>query len=574
MPQANSKLPHVLCAEVATDFRRPQIRCGKNAPTDIGGYAQLASQPRQERLGLFGLACRTLCSLLIGLLFVPAGLAAAPNTPATMGAPLDIGNRRQVFIDRQFLASAREVELVQHQPRKTGERTLVPDKPWEQGGLGCYACALKDAETYHLWYPTDAGFCYARSKDGISWEKPNLGLAEFHGSRDNNIVIGHGAAGLTNCGSEGMVFLDPKAPADEKFRYAVRISDELKDTVIFSSPDGIHWRLTHQKVLTFTHPEGRQHLDSQNVIFWDDRINKYVAYMRRNQFLPGVRGRSVARSESDHLGGFTEVQDSPVVLATDALDPALAGKPVLDYYTSGVIKYLWAQDAYYMFPQAYFHYIPGAFAEFRKAVPVNAGPLDTQFAASRDGITWQRFDRRPFVSLGLKGDFDSKTARLFHGLVPSPDGRELYMYYLGTDQLHGWGRDEKNNRLLTEAGLAPTGGPDVISRLVLRRDGFISARAAYTGGEFTTPPMKFTGRELVLNVDTSAAGLLRCELISENGEALAGFQLADCDLIHTANELDRTVKWRGRSDVSALAGKPVKLRVEFRDTDLYAFQFR
>ena len=148
------------------------------------------------------------------------------------------------------------------------------------------------------------------------------------------------------------------------------------------------------------------------------------------------------------------------------------------------------------------------------------------------------------------------------------------MYYLGCDTLHGWGRDERNNRLLTAAGLAPTYDTNVISRLVLRRDGFISVRAAYAGGEFTTPPLKFSGCELVLNVDTSAAGLLRCELLGEKGEPIEGFRLADCDLIHTANEVDRPVKWRGKGDLSALAGKPVRLRVEFRDTDLYAFQFR
>ena len=64
-----------------------------------------------------------------------------------------------------------------------------------------------------------------------------------------------GAGGIDKCSSEGMVFYDPTAPEDRRFRYAMRISDELKDTVVFSSPDGIHWRLTHKNVLTFTRPE-------------------------------------------------------------------------------------------------------------------------------------------------------------------------------------------------------------------------------------------------------------------------------------------------------------------------------
>jgi hypothetical protein len=524
-------------------------------------------------------------SVMRSLLFsMPIGavLLAAP------AAPLDIGNRRQVFIDRQLLATAREVELVVHPPRKTGERTVVPDRPWERNDLGCYSTVIKVGDVYHMWYASHPGLCYARSKDGIAWEKPVLGLAEFEGSRSNNIVVGHGAGGIEKISTEGVVFYDPKAPEDQRFRYATRISDELKDTVIFSSPDGIHFRQTHTKVLTFTRSDKRQHLDSQNMIFWDDRINKYVAYMRRNQFEPGQRNRSVARSEADNLNGFAEVQDSPIVLQPDALDAKLGGKVAVDYYTSSTMKYPWAQDAYYMFPQAYFHYLPGQLPEFLKECPANAGPLDTRFAASRDGITWNRFDRRPWVGLGMKGDFDSANARVFAGLVPSLDGREMYMYYLGCDTLHGWSdhdpkskpddrerqRAERNNRLLTAAGLAPTLNTNVISRLVLRRDGFISARAAYTGGEFTTPPLKFSGRELMFNVDTSAAGLVRCELQDEKGEAIEGYKLADCDVIHTCNEIDRPVKWHGKSDVSALAGKPVRLRVEFRDADLYAFQFR
>ena len=501
-------------------------------------------------------------------------LIFATSAKAAPAEPLDIGNRRQVFIDRLFLAGAKDVELVVHPPQKTGERTIVPDRPWERNDVGCYSTVLKIGDVYHMWYASHPGLCYARSKDGISWEKPVLGLATFDGSKDNNIVVGYGAGGIDKVSTEGVVFYDPKAPQDERFRYATRISDEYKDTVIFSSPDGIHFRKTHDHILHFNRPDKRQHLDSQNMILWDDRINKYVAYMRRNQFAPGQRNRSVARSESDTLTGFSDVEQSPIVLEPEAQDVTLGGKIAVDYYTSSMTKYAWAQDAYFMFPQAYFHYLPGQFAEFPKQAPANAGPLDTRFAASRDGIKWSRFDRQPFVRLGFKGEFDCYNARVFAGLVPSLDGRELYMYYLGSDTIHGWGRDEKNNRLLTEAGVAPIHDTNVISRLVLRRDGFVSARAAYAGGEFTTPSLKFSGRELVLNVDTSAAGLVRCELLGEDGKPLEGYRLQDCDLIHTANEVDRLVKWKGKSDLSALAGKPVKLRVAYRDTDLYAFQFR
>src|SRR5207244_3347541 len=103
------------------------------------------------------------------------------------------------------------------------------------------------------------------------------------------------------------------------------------------------------------------------------------------------------------------------------------------------------------------------------------------------------------------GEFDSKRIYMVYGVVPAPNETELFMYYLGTSETHGWNRNDENNRLLTLAGLAPT-SLNSISRVVLRRDGFVSVRAAADGGEFTTPPLRFKGDQLLLNVDTSAAG--------------------------------------------------------------------
>ena len=41
----------------------------------------------------------------------------------------------------------------------------------------------------------------------------------------------------------------------------------------------------------------------------------------------------------------------------------------------------------------------------------------------------------------------------------------------------------------------------------------------------------------------------------------------------TADAIAHTVSWKG-GDLSALAGKPVQLRFELKDTDLYALQFQ
>jgi len=36
----------------------------------------------------------------------------------------------------------------------------------------------------HPWF-----LCYAESRDGVKWYKPDLGLFKFNGSKSNNIVL-------------------------------------------------------------------------------------------------------------------------------------------------------------------------------------------------------------------------------------------------------------------------------------------------------------------------------------------------------------------------------------------------
>ena len=513
--------------------------------------------------------------------------AAVPANSAADPVPLDVGNRRQLFLDQLFLQDARGVQLRTHQPRKTGEHTIPADRPWEKGGLGPYSSVLWDQGKYHLWYhamdqklwdssPTAGSICYATSEDGITWRKPDLGLIAYAGNRKNNIVVGHGAAGLS-IGQDGMmVFVDPNAPAVERLRMVNRFSPKGEGKTdgvnILSSADGIHWKLTQQNVMTYRPEVKGHHLDSQNVIFWDADRKAYVAYVRRNLKGTENQGRAIARGESSRLGDFPVAQDLPVVLTPDEPDSVHHGISVVDYYNSAAVRYPWADRAYFIFPQAYYHYTR-QLHEYADGQPTNAGPLDTQFAASRDGLRFERYDRRPFIPLGQKGEFDCHSARMIYGMVPDRSGREIYLYYRASDWLHGWDRNERNRELLTRTGVGADRDIAVLSRVVLRRDGFVSVTAGHESGEFLTPPLKFAGRRLQLNVDTSAIGYVRVACVDGFGQPITGFGLDDCDLIHTANDINRVVTWRGSADLPQTPGGILRLKFALRNTDLYAFQF-
>ena len=107
----------------------------------------------------------------------------------------------------------------------------------------------------------------------------------------------------------------------------------------------------------------------------------------------------------------------------------------------------------------------------------------------------------------------------------------------------------------------------------LRTDGFVSVNAPFAGGEFVTKPVTFTGREMVVNFSTGAAGRLRVELQNAAGEPLPGFALADA-VDQVGDEIDRVVGWKAGRDVGRLAGNAVRLRFVMQDADLYSLRFR
>src|SRR5262249_24523048 len=144
--------------------------------------------------------------------------------------------------------------------------------------------------------------CYAESKDGITWTKPNLGLFEFLRSKDNNIVWmgGKETHNFTP-------FKDKNPSAPEAERYKALAGYPLR---AFISPDGIHWKLLREEpVIT------KGAFDSQNLAFWDTERQQYVAYFR--DFIRPARIRAIKtctstdfRHWSDPV--FLDYGDAPI----------------------------------------------------------------------------------------------------------------------------------------------------------------------------------------------------------------------------------------------------------------------
>ncbi len=455
----------------------------------------------------------------------------------------DIGSTLELFVDDWLIDTMTDTSLKLHPP-VPAETALDFDKPWE-GETSWVANVILDDGRYRLWYRavgpegTTRTTCYAESPDGIHFERPSLGLHEFDGSKDNNIVMG--TKFWNAC-----VFKDPNPSAPDSQRYKGFLRGEKMDeraTIYgFGSPDGIHWEQLQDGPILHAPPDDHPNFDSPNVAFWDVNLGKYVSYLRG--FTPaGEDGegpaqrdtyRSIRRSESDDFLSWT---------VPELVD--MGGREKEHLYTNAATPYFRAPHIYLMFPKRL--RLGRKFHENWVADGLSEGV----FMTSRDGIHWDRRFMGPFIRPGLDSrNWNERNMAAGVGVVPT-GADEISLYYV------------ENYRNPTCR----------LRRGVLRTDGFVSVNAPFGGGEFVTKPLTFTGSELVINYSTSVAGDVRIEMQDEQGKPIEGRSLSASTKIF-GDEIERVVSWGGDSDVSALAGKPVRLRIAMKEADLYSLRFR
>ena len=469
-------------------------------------------------------------------------------------ATVALGSRKHLFIDLSLVERSEHVELRVNPPR-LGSVAIARDRAWEHH-FRFMTTVADDDGLARMWYSArraDKGlrsdrFGYAESEDGVTWRKPNLGLVEVNGRADMNVVPPRPA--------NANVFIDPTAPSSERYKaFGLNLDPELGALGygVFVSSDGLVFR-----------EQGCNGIcawgDTQNMAFWDARLGRYVAYFRGFSVREdGSLRRAVARWETDDLNSrdgwnLDNVPDErhivtqlPIVIACDADDP-----DDMDIYTPSVVRYPGAEDVYLATMSMYHHFTPDEMDEVDP--PSNDGLMDVQLAVSRDGVTWSRPDRRPYVGIDAEGP-GQRMLYAVQGLVMRGD--RVLQYHTAYDQSHGHKLDNPGGQVRwTEQ----------------RRDGFVAAEFAYTGGELVTRPVLFEGARLVLNVDASASGEGRVELQHADGRPLDGHSLADCDRM-LGNHVRHTVTWNGSSDLGVPHGTPLRLRFVMRAAKLYALQF-
>ena len=466
-------------------------------------------------------------------------------------------DEKQLLIDNWCLAETHNIRRTFHRPVKHQSNPLITcDKPWEPKALYLLGGVERQRNgLYRMWYCSfDPGdrhnfhTCLATSTDGVNWEKPDLGICKYRGSRRNNIVIMD--AGTSN------IFMNPDDPRPD-FRYLASVWDSGRPGRQgatarpnglhgWTSPDGLHWT-DHGVIIP-------QSLDA-STCHWDPVRKKYIAAVKLGYKSRRFRGYA----ESDDFLNWT---DSALMADIDHLD--VEGDQV---YHFPIFRY---QSVYLALCKIYH--------------VSSTDTCDTHLAISHNCLHWQRPYRaisraefatkdngehtvieypdphtQPFITTGSPGawDFGNNDCP---ATAPVRDGDQLHFYYSGRYRSHS----ELNPVLKGWKGPKST-----LGRATLRLDGFVSADADRSGGWVETKPLRLAGNQLFINANAKG-GRLAVEVLDAKREPIHGFGAKDARIIHS-DSVRTKCGWQKRKDLASLAGKTVRLRFVLSRASLYAF---
>jgi len=485
---------------------------------------------------------RKLVLLSVMMLVVNLGLSAGW---AEHDDPPVVERNRYLLLDSRIIDNTENARLNIGKVKKyKGNPLFEEDKPWEKRFDNLYANVIYDEQEklYKCWYspfiidlsskgltleerkkreynPPDRemAICYATSKDGIRWVKPELGLVEYKGSKANNILwrgeIREG--GERSEGPHGTgIFKDLRDP-DPKRRYKAFLKADIL-SVAFSA-DGIHWGPA------IPCPEADSAGDTHNNAFWAPTLGKYVGITREwgKPF-----GRQVARTSSPDFIHWTK---SEVVL--EGLNERYQTYAMPVFYHGGVYLGLVAIH------------------------DQEADRVWTELTWSPDTITWHRvLPGTPLIpnSDGKEGDYD--WGCVYAAACPVFLKDEIRLYYGASDGKHtSW-----RNGFFCLASLRP--------------DGFAGYEQIAGGsnktGSIRTKPVSVIADSLCISADVAPSGYVKVTALDQENEKLAQGELI------TKTVTDAPVHWKDGFSLKPLKGKHIKLQFELRDSKLYSFSFK
>ena len=512
---------------------------------------------------------------------VPTKAPLPLKNPLVTQDAIKVDLQKQLFIDDFLLDHQEKITRTWHQfKRKASQPLMVAEMPWERANLD-YGTVIRDPESglFRLWYLTygtrplhkgdrglDLLICYATSSDGLQWTRPNLGIFEIDGSKQNNVV----ARSLGPIRAVSVIH-NPNAPDPARRYIHLKMGLKGAGTSPSYSADGLHWSEDEPAIF--------QASDAASLSY-DPRQDRYFCFSVSDVKARGFVRRSIEMTGTD-LKTWSKMK---TVLVADEIDDA--GAPARIARLRSILDYddpdQYHAQLHHMIAVPYESIALGfvtlwdnVWYTVSALKPLYAGGRDraiihTQLTWSRDRDwqIWQRpASRSPLLELSEPGAWDCAAQLPFP--QPVRVGDELWLYYVGfsrvfnSPRVYGPGLPEGERATANGLGVA-----------AMRLDGFASLDASPRGGVFVTKPLIFKGSRLILNA--RALGHISIELLDSDGKPIPGFDRATIAGDSLRHDLlsAKGVKNSSWARLGELAGQPVRLRFDMWNSLLYSIVFQ
>ena len=517
-----------------------------------------------------------------------AGMFAAGKTSGgegvvpLAGSPKDATEAAfmtELFLDNKMLEMTPGVSRRLHQPKKHLLNPVVRCDRWCEGNNIQPYTTMYDQEDklFKMWARTGSDWksnyldghaaymLYYTSKDGVHWDKPDLGLMSIAGRRDHNIIFtsdhlsettAGGAQGtkgfivpttpMTPQGKKAFFWAVNKHPnprnPSEKFVALAIVQDHRRGAHLVTSPDGIHWSCASAPFWQTPNDVSSKGDDCLMHMIYDKEKQKWVIYRRvipqfsermiaddsdRERKAVDRYYRSYAYAESDDL---REWKNHQFILSMDADDP-----PDTELYQFGCQR----------IGQSYVGYMSVFYVREPSSV-------DIHLATSRDGVNFSRVCRgQPFIPSGPLGYYDFM-AMACSQPEPIIVDDTVYIYYCAANFPHS-----------VDVARSDPGSLKVGAALAtFKRDRFASLETSNLDPgpcRVVTKPFKVQQSKLFLNAATWMKGSVRVEALTRDWQPIPGFTEPQARSIQ-GDALDHPVRWNDNADVTKLLGKEIRLK--------------
>jgi len=458
----------------------------------------------------------------------PEGLLMPVSVKPYKSESPDHNQLKILFFDYRDVETIKGFTRELNQPEKhKGNPLFIADAPWESGNMQLYGSVVKvPGKPFQMWYsvihkPWKMNLAYAESEDGIHWQRPLFDIFKFQGKKTNIIFSEN---------PHGPAIIYDEADDREDWRYKMVAGAGATTTDYISgyhSADGIHWKPVQTNPILQTKPDCPMG-------FLRMPNGRYVIYHRFTGF-----GRRVFRSESPDFTNWTG--EPRMVLEQDSVDP-----PQTQFYGMGSTIY----GPYEIGTLWIYHTDPSDTG--RKKMH---GFQEAELTYARSGYAWHRAAQgKAFIPHGEEGKWDQGNLQCASSPVFLDD--EIRYYYMGTNIFHKkhWELEPQ------QAGLGMA---------TIKPDRFVALRAANEIAELVSYALQLPSENVFINAKTHQNGWVRMEILDDKGLPIEGYELANCTTI-TGDSINHRVSWNGKSKGNGITGKPVRLKVQAQNADLFS----